>query len=135
VGKILIVEDNKDFRQTLHTSLNNNIPGVMLYEVANGLEAVRKANDLFPDIVLMDIGLPKMNGFEVTRNLKRSEIPSWIIIITGKDSPEYVKAAQNSGANYFLSKYSVKLEEIICLVKDLLNHDDALPDKWNKFRL
>jgi DNA-binding NarL/FixJ family response regulator len=135
VGKILIVEDNIDFRQTLCNALTNNLPGAGLYEVANGLEALQKANDLSPDIILMDIGLPLMNGLEVTKILKRSEISPWIIIITGKDIPEYVEAAQNSGADYFLSKNSITLEDIIGLVRDIFNHDSTLPDKWSKFRV
>jgi DNA-binding response OmpR family regulator len=70
VNKILIVEDNKDFCQILRTALNNKLPGIMLYEVSNEMEAVQIANDVFPDIVLMGIGLPLMNGFNATKNLE-----------------------------------------------------------------
>ncbi len=67
-----------------------------------------------------------MNGLEATKILKRSKNPSWIVIITGNDMPEYMEAAKNSGVDYFLSKNSIKLDEIISLVIDLLNCDDTL---------
>ncbi|MEA3434925.1 MAG: response regulator transcription factor [Thermodesulfobacteriota bacterium] len=135
MNKVLIVEDNADFRQILCTALNKKIPDITLYEVSNGLEAIQKFDDLSPDIVLMDIALPVMNGLEAIKILKRTENPSWIVIITGNDIPEYVEAAKKSGADYFLSKNSIKLAEIISLVIDLLNCDDILSQKWERFRI
>lgn len=135
MNKVLVVENNTDFRQTLCTALNEKIPDITLYEVSNGLEAVQKFDDLSPDIVLMDIALPVMNGLEAIKILKRTENPSWIVIITGNDIPEYVEAAKKSGADYFLSKNSIKLAEIIELIRDLLSRGDALLRKWERFRI
>lgn len=135
MNKVLIVEDNTGFRQTLCTALNEKIHDITLYEAINGLEAVQKFDNLSPDIVLMDIALPLMNGLEAIKILKRAEYPSWVVIITGNDIPEYVEAAKKSGADYFLSKNSVKLAEIISLVIDLLNCDKTLLQKWKRFRI
>jgi two-component system response regulator YesN len=135
MNKILIVEDNEDFCQILRTALNEKLPGIMLYEVSNEMEAVQTANDVSPDIVLMGIGLPLMNGLNATKRLKCSEDPFWVIIIAGNDIPEYMEAAQKAGVDYFLSINSVKLGDVICLIQDLLSHDDALFEKWNKFRV
>jgi DNA-binding NarL/FixJ family response regulator len=105
----------------------------MLYEVSNEMEAVQIANDLSPDIVLMGIGLPLMNGLDSTKILKCSEDPFWVIIITGNDIPEYMEAAQKAGVDYLLSSNLVKLKDVVCLIEDLLSHDDTLFKKWNKF--
>ena len=135
MNKVLVVEDNSDFRQTLCSALNKKMPGIVLYEVSNGLEAVQKFDDLSPDIILMDIALPVMNGLEATKILKRSRNPSWIVIVSGHDIPEYMEAAKKSGADYFLSKNSIKLDEIIELIRDLLSRDDLLSKKSEAFRI
>lgn len=135
MNKVLIVEDNSGFRQTLCSALNEKISDITLYEAINGLEAIQKFDDLSPDVVLMDIALPVMNGLEAIKILKRTENLSWVVIITANDIPEYVEAAKKYGADYFLSKNSVKLAEIISLVIDLLNRDDTLLQKWKRFRI
>jgi DNA-binding NarL/FixJ family response regulator len=135
MNKVLIVEDNRGFRQTLCTALNEKIPDITLYEAINGLEAIQKFDDLSPDVVLMDIALPVMNGLEAIKILKRTENLSWIVIITANDIPEYLEAAKKYGADYFLSKNSVKLAEIINLVIDLLSSEDTLMQKWKRFRI
>jgi len=135
MNKVLIVEDNTGFRQTLCKALNEKIPDITLYEVNNGLEAVQKFDDLLPDVVLMDIALPVMNGLEAVKILKHTENSSWVVIITGNDIPEYVEAAKKSGADYFLSKNTIKLTEITSLVIDLLNRDNTLLQKWTRFQI
>lgn len=135
MNRVMVVEDNIDFRQTLCGALHKNMPDIFICEVANGQRAIQIADEVSPHIVLMDIALPLMNGLEVTRNLKRSADDPRIIIITGNDLPEYVEAAQTAGADYFLSKNSIKLAEITSLVRDILSSAETLPLKWNKFRI
>jgi len=131
----MVVEDNVDFRETLCKALQKHLPDVSFCEIANGRRALQIAGEVSPDIILMDIVLPFMSGLEVTRNLKVSSNNPWIIIISGNDLPEYVEASQTAGADYFLSKNSIKLSEITSLVEDILACPDALSPKWDKFRI
>ena len=135
MSNVMVVEDNVDFRETLCKALQKHLPDVSFCEIGNGRRALQMAGEVSPDIVLMDIVLPFMNGLEVTRNLKASSNTPWIIIITGNDLPEYVEASQTAGADYFLSKNSIKLSEITHLVQDILACPDALSPKWDKFRI
>ena len=101
---VMVVEDNVDFRETICGALQKHLPDVSLCEIGNGRRALEMAGKLSPDIILMDIVLPFMNGLEVTRKLKKSSNNPWIIIITGNDLPEYVEASQTVGADYFCPK-------------------------------
>jgi two-component system response regulator MprA len=135
MSNVMVVEDNVEFRQTLCKALQKYLPDVSFCEIGNGRRAMQMAGEISPDIILMDIVLPFMNGLEVTRNLKSSSNNPWIIIITGNDLPEYKEASQIAGADYFLSKNSIKLSEITGLVQDILACPEALSPKWDKFRV
>jgi DNA-binding NarL/FixJ family response regulator len=119
VKKIIIGERNNDFRKILCAALKK-IPDIMVYEVTNGLEVVRKNKEVFPDIVLMCINMPLMSGLQAAKTLKKSKNASQVVIITGKDAPEYMEAAKKSGADYFLSKNFITLEDIVSLVQNLV---------------
>ena len=67
-------------------------------EASDGLEAVRKAEELQPDVVLLDIGLPKLNGLEAGRQLRKVAPASKIIFVTQESSADTVQAALGLGA-------------------------------------
>jgi CheY-like chemotaxis protein len=132
---VMVVEDNVDFRETLCGALQKRLPNISLSEIGNGRRALEMAGKLSPDVILMDIVLPFMNGLEVTRNLKNASNNPWIIILTGNDLPEYMEASQTAGADYFLSKNCIRLSEITNLVQDILTCPQGLSPKWDKFRI
>jgi CheY-like chemotaxis protein len=68
--RILVVEDHASFRHLVCAELQGRAQ-FQTIEVADGLEAVRKAEELQPDLILLDINLPKMNGFEVAKQIRR----------------------------------------------------------------
>jgi len=118
--KTLIVEDNRVFRQTLRRLLSARYSFMRLEEADNGWEAMAKMEAFRPDIVFMDIKLPNGNGLELTRRIKASSEPVIVIVLTSYDLPEYRKAAEESGADYFISKGSSTTEEILSLIGSIL---------------
>jgi YesN/AraC family two-component response regulator len=118
--KILIVEDNDHFRQTLRSLLNVRFPSMTFEEAREGSEALEKVNAFDPDLIFMDIKLPGQNGLELTKRIRHSNAEVKIIILTSYDLPEYREAAKVGGANHFVSKGSCKAKEILALVETIL---------------
>jgi len=102
--KILIVDDLQINRMTIKISLKNE--GYQFFEATNGLEAIQRAGEIKPDIILMDALMPIMDGFEATREIRNIEeiqrIP--ILMITSLDQKEDKIKALASGVNDFISK-------------------------------
>lgn len=73
-------------------------------EVSDGLEAVRQAEELKPDLILLDIGLPTLSGLEAARLIRKLAPKSKIIFVTQESSPDVVRAALNVGALGYVLK-------------------------------
>ena len=101
---VLIVDDQPlqrmGFRMVLETEPGVSVAG----EAENGIEAVRRAAELSPDVVLMDIRMPGMDGIEATRRITASGGRSRVLVLTTFDLDEYVYAALQAGASGFLLK-------------------------------
>lgn len=79
-------------------------------EVSDGLEAVIKAEELRPDIILMDIGLPVLNGIEAARQISKIASNSKILFLSAFDSPDVVEEAMNTGASGYVAKLDAASE-------------------------
>ena len=101
---VLIVEDHTMVREGLRMMLEMESDMMAVGEARNGREAVALAVDLSPDVILMDIAMPGLNGLEATRQLSRMLPTSKIIILTAHCDDAYVQSAVNSGASGFLLK-------------------------------
>jgi DNA-binding NarL/FixJ family response regulator len=102
--RVLIADDHAEFRATIR-SLLVSLPGIeVVGEAGDGEQAIRQAREIEPDLVLMDIKMPYMNGLSATRKLKREMPALKVIIITLYGDHEYREAAQDSGADGFLTK-------------------------------
>jgi DNA-binding NarL/FixJ family response regulator len=101
---VLIVDDQPlqrmGFRMVLESEPGISIAG----EAENGIEAVRRTAELSPDVVLMDIRMPGMDGIEATRRITESGGRSRVLVLTTFDLDEYVYAALRAGASGFLLK-------------------------------
>ena len=117
--KTLIVEDNAPFRQSLREILSERFPSMVVEEAANGEESLEKVEVFAPHLIFMDIKLPDKNGLEVTERVKESYPSIRIIILTSYDLPEYRQAADQYGADHFLSKGSSSREDIVTLVGEI----------------
>jgi len=98
-----VVEDFERFRQFLVSTLQRN-GRFQVIEASNGLEALQKAEEQRPDLVLLDIGLPNLNGIEVARRLRKLAVPPKIIFVSQESSPEVVREALNLGALGYVHK-------------------------------
>lgn len=96
--RVLVVDDFTAWRQYVVEKLKEN-PKLRVVDFASdGLEAVRKAEELKPDLILLDIGLPRMNGIEAARQIRKLVPKSKIIFLTQECSPDVVQAALSVGA-------------------------------------
>ena len=115
--KMMLVEDNVIFRESLRDSLRLKFPSMKIAEAGNGAEAFEKIGFLSPNLIFMDIRLPGQNGLELTEKIKKLHPDIMIIILTDYDIPEYREAAARFKADYFFSKDSMTIEEVVPLVK------------------
>jgi DNA-binding NarL/FixJ family response regulator len=106
--KVLIADDHRDFRRVVREFLDR-MPNVSVVgEAINGGEAVEKVEQLFPDVVLMDISMPKMNGLEATRIIKQRWPETKVLIATTYDDPNYRMQALEARADGYILKSSLK---------------------------
>jgi two-component system, NarL family, response regulator NreC len=102
--RILIVDDEKAVRIALGRLLATRKEWQVVGEAADGAEAVGKARELSPDIVIMDITMPEMNGLEATPHIKKALPAAEVLIFTQHDSTQMVQQAQMAGASGYLLK-------------------------------
>lgn len=101
---VLVVEDYQDAREMYAAYLS--FSGYRVAEATNGIEAIEKTIELMPDIILMDLALPRMDGWEATRRLKLDErtkhIP--IVALTGHALAGHAEGARRAGCDAFVTK-------------------------------
>jgi DNA-binding NarL/FixJ family response regulator len=102
--KILVVEDFDRFRQFIVLSLRERAEFQLIYEASDGLEAVQRAEELQPDLILLDIGLPRLNGIEAGRRIRKVSPNSRILFVSQELSPEVAQEALHLGAQGYLLK-------------------------------
>ena len=118
--KILIVDDDMRLRRFVRELLSPEEDLQVVGEAVDGQEAIRKAQELQPDLVLVDITMPRMSGLDLTRRLKRIMPELAIIILTIHDIDEYKKAAIASGASAYVVKKTM-LAELLPAVRMTLS--------------
>ena len=101
---VLVVEDYQDAREMYAAYLQ--FSGYRVAEATNGVEAIDKTVELMPDIILMDLALPRMDGWEATRRLKAdartAHIP--VVALTAHDESGEIQRATNAGCDWFVPK-------------------------------
>jgi len=119
--RTMLVEDNVIFRESLRDSLRLKFPSMEITEAGNGVEVLEKIGSLAQNLIFMDIRLPGQNGLELTEKIKKLHPDIIIFILTDYDIPEYREAAARFKADYFFSKDSMSIEEVVRLVKPMLS--------------
>lgn len=115
--RVLVVDDHDAVRAEIaaHLSEDGNIQ--VVGEASNGHEALAKASELSPDVILMDISMPEMNGFEATKILKERTPSMKIIAITMHNNHSYVLEMQRLGASGLILKDESSLTLIHAIKK------------------
>jgi two-component system response regulator NreC len=118
--RILIVDDEKAVRSALGRLLGTRGEWEVVGEAADGAEAIGKAKELQPDVVIMDITMPEMSGLEATPEIKKAIPDAEILIFTQYDSTQMVREAQNAGASGYLLKSQANW--LVAAVETLSQH-------------
>jgi DNA-binding NarL/FixJ family response regulator len=104
VVRVLVVDDFEGFRDAISSMLSKSPNLQVVGEASDGLEAVHKAEKLQPDVILLDLGLPSINGLEAARRIHRLSPKSKIIFASLESSTEIVQEALRSGAHGYVIK-------------------------------
>jgi DNA-binding NarL/FixJ family response regulator len=102
--KVLLVDDLSQVRRSLRTVLSLADDLEISGEAANGLEAVQLAEQLKPDLALVDVAMPELDGFETTRQLKQRRLARSVIILTIYSDDQTRRQAVRAGADAFVAK-------------------------------
>jgi DNA-binding NarL/FixJ family response regulator len=102
--RILLVDDHPIVRQGLKTLLEGRVGWEVIGEAADGVEAVEKAKNLAPDVMVLDVTMPRMNGLEACRVLRRQSPQLEILFVTQHDSPQMMREALEAGARGYVVK-------------------------------
>jgi DNA-binding NarL/FixJ family response regulator len=108
--RVLVVEDHESFRRLICSTLEQRPELQVVGRVSDGLEAVHKAEELQPDLILLDIGLPTLNGIEAAGRIRKLSPQSKILFVSQESSADMVKAALVTGARGYVVKMDVGRE-------------------------
>ena len=108
--RILVVEDFEPFRRFLCAMFQTIREEVQVSEASDGVLAVEQAQKLRPDLILLDIGLPRLNGIEAARQIRKLSPESKILFVSQEFSPDLAHAAFDAGANGYIVKTDVGSE-------------------------
>jgi len=113
--RVLVVDDFEAFRR-LPCSILETMPELqVICQASDGLEAVQRAEELQPDLILLDIGLPTLNGIEAARQIRRLSPESKIIFLTQESSTDIVQEGLNLGARGYVLKTRAALDLVAAL--------------------
>lgn len=121
-ASILVVDDHDWFRGTVKRFLQSELAGRVVEDAPDGEEALRIARSAPPDLVLMDITMPKLNGLEATRRLKAERPHTKVIILTMHNEEAYRQAAQECGADAYLLKDAI-IADLLPTIRRLIGGD------------
>ena len=108
--RVLVVDDFEPFRSFVCSALKQKPELEVVCELSDGLAAVQKAEELNPDLVVLDIGLPTLNGIEAARRIRKLVPKAKIIFLTQESSDTVVQEALNLGARGYVVKASAASE-------------------------
>jgi PAS domain S-box-containing protein len=108
--KILIVDDHEVVRQGVSSLLRKEQSYEICGEAADGLDAIQQARELCPEVIVMDISMPNLNGLEATRSIRELLPASEVLIMSQHDSPQVVQQAFHAGARGYVVKSSLARE-------------------------
>jgi DNA-binding NarL/FixJ family response regulator len=125
--RVLIADDHEIVRRGVRTVLEGQAGWIVCGEASTGREAVAKALDLRPDIVILDISMPELNGLEATRQIRRA-VPAKILILTVHESDQLVSDLLDAGAHGYVLKADAG-RMLIQAIRALLRNQEFLTER------
>jgi DNA-binding NarL/FixJ family response regulator len=116
--RVLVVDDYEPFRRLVCSTLKQRPDLQVIGEASNGLDAVEKAEEMLPDLIVLDLGLPALNGLEAARRIRKLSPESKILFVTQESSADVMQEAFSLGALGYVVK--------ACAGRDLLAAVDAV---------
>ena len=126
--RILVADDHQVVRTGLRTLLESKAGWQVCAEAANGREAVEKASELHPDVAVLDIGMPLMNGVEATRQIRKVSPGTEILILTMHDSEHMIQGVLDAGAHGYILKDDAD-RNLLAAVESLRRHKPYLSSR------
>ena len=117
--RVLVVDDSEPWRRYFSTTLRNVQGLQVIGEVSDGLKAVQEAQELQPDLILLDIGLPTLNGIEAARRIREVSSASKILFVSENRSADIAEEALSTGAGGYVVK-SDAASQLLPAVKAVL---------------
>jgi DNA-binding NarL/FixJ family response regulator len=117
--RILVVEDYESFRRFICATLHKEVEPQSIFEASDGVQAIELARTLRPDLILLDIGLPKLNGIEAARRIRELAPQSRILFVSQESSVDVVQEAFSAGASGYVVKTDAA-RELAAAVKAVL---------------
>jgi DNA-binding NarL/FixJ family response regulator len=119
--RILVVDDHPIVRQGLKTLLEGHSGWQVIGEASDGAEALERAGQLNPDVMVLDVTMPRMNGLEACRLLRRQFPDLEILFVTQHDSPQMMREALEAGARGYVVK-SNAARDLLAAVEAVSQH-------------
>lgn len=113
--RILIADDHPIFREGLVRTIEREKTFSVIAQAGDGAEALRLIAELRPDLAVLDVSMPVMDGIEVARNVHEQALPTELVFLTMYKDPQYFNAAFDLGVRGYVIKDSVAAELISCL--------------------
>jgi len=127
--RILIVDDDPKLAEAVAETLSADGRFIVVGRATNGNEALRMLEDSTPDLVLMDIGLPGIDGIDATREIRARDAGQHVVIYTGSDEYGDVARADEAGASGYLHKSALTSPDLADALAVLhANYVEGLPD-------
>ena len=121
VVRVLLVDDSVEFRRFVRRILETNEEFQLVGEAADGLEAVRLATQLRPDLILLDVGLPGLDGLHAAKTILQAVPETRIIFVTTYCSKSLAGAALNLGAKGYVVKADAG-KDLLCAIERVLSN-------------
>lgn len=125
---IIIAEDQTIVREGIRSLIDSTDEYEVVAEAANGLDAIRGVSNYSPDLIILDIAMPKMNGIAAIKEIKRQHPDTKILALTLHQSEEYIREAFQSGANGYCLK-TATYEELMMAIKTVLSGENYMSPK------
>lgn len=129
--RLLVADDHKIFRQGIKKLLDEESDLSIVGEAADGREAVQKATELKPDVILMDIAMANLNGLEATKKIKKVLPSARVIMLTMHKNEEYILQSFQAGASGYILKEGA-VEELVSAIRSIYQDKSFLSPTISK---